>query len=76
MNGLARLRKQAALSQEIVAAALKIDRSAVSKWETEAAFPSTKNINRLADLYGCTIDDIFDAIFEQQATRSDKEAAQ
>lgn len=76
MNGLARLRKQAELSQETVAAALKIDRSAVSKWETEVAFPSTKNISRLASLYGCTIDDVFDAIFEQEEIRSDtKEAA-
>lgn len=77
MHGLTRLRKQAELSQETVAAALKIDRSAVSKWETAAASPSTKNISRLASLYGCTIDDVFDAIFEQEEIRSNtKEAAQ
>lgn len=67
MSNLAQLRIKADYTQDAVAAALSIDRSTVAKWETGAALPRVSKIPALADLYGCTINDIFNAIQTQEA---------
>ena len=59
MNQLAALREKANLLQEDVAAALKIDRSTVAKWESGASSPRADKLPALARLYGCTIDALF-----------------
>lgn len=59
MNQLTAMREKANLSQEDVAAALKIDRSTVAKWETGAAYPRADKLPAIAALYGCSIDELF-----------------
>lgn len=66
MNQLAALREKANLLQEDVAAALKIDRSTVAKWETGASSPRTDKLPALAQLYGCTIDALFSKITDDE----------
>ena len=57
-NRLVELRKKAGLSQEAVADKLGISRQAVSRWETGEASPDTDNLVALADLYGCSLDEL------------------
>ena len=53
------LREQAGLSQAAVAAALNIQQSTVSMWETGENQPRAALLPKLSELYGCTIDELF-----------------
>ena len=44
--------------QEDVASALGVDRSSVAKWETGKAVPRATMLIKLADLFGCTVDEL------------------
>lgn len=46
------------MTQADVAKALKVDQTAVSQWETGASMPRISNLFRLAQLYGCSVDDL------------------
>ncbi len=52
------LRVALKLSQDDVAKALHVDRSAVAKWETGAAMPRADKLPALARLLGCTIEEL------------------
>ena len=45
-------RQRCGMTQELVAESLNVSRQAVSRWETDAAEPSTSNLLALAKLYG------------------------
>lgn len=47
------------MSQEKLAEALSMDRSTVAKWETGDSYPRGETLAKLADLLGCTIDELF-----------------
>lgn len=51
-------REQAGLLQTDVARKLKVDQSAVSRWENGSSRPVKKYRKPLAKLYGCTVDDL------------------
>ncbi len=53
---LARLRRAQNITQEELAERLGISRQAVSKWESDLAYPETDKLLTLARLYGCTVD--------------------
>jgi transcriptional regulator with XRE-family HTH domain len=53
---LARLRRAQNITQEEVAERLGISRQAVSKWESDLAYPETEKLLALSRLYGCTVD--------------------
>ncbi|MGN1014566.1 MAG: helix-turn-helix domain-containing protein [Butyricicoccus sp.] len=53
---LSQLRKQNNMTQEQLAATLHISRQAISKWESDAAYPETSKIIQLSDLFGCSLD--------------------
>ena len=53
------LREQAGLSQAEVAAALNIQQSTVSMWETGENRPRAGLLPKLSELYRCTIDDLY-----------------
>lgn len=54
------LRKRSGLSQADVASALGVLQTTVSMWETGENMPRTALLPKLAELYGCTIDDLFE----------------
>ena len=54
-----RCREKAGLSRPDVARAMKVDMAAVFRWETGEAYPRAEKLPRLADLFGCTIDDLY-----------------
>ena len=63
------LRFKAELTQEQLAEKLGIGAQAVSKWENAAAMPDITLLPRLAEIFGVTIDDLFDLTVEQRLNR-------
>jgi transcriptional regulator with XRE-family HTH domain len=60
LNNFQKLRKKANLTQEELATVLKVDRSAVAKWESSVSLPRTELLPKLADIFDCKIDDLFE----------------
>lgn len=63
------LRFKAGLTQEQLAEKLGIGAQSVSKWETAAAMPDITALPLLAEIFGVSIDDIFDLTAEQRLNR-------
>lgn len=55
-NKLAKLRKENNYTQEQLAELLGVSRQAISKWESDAAYPETEKLIRLGKLYKCSMD--------------------
>jgi transcriptional regulator with XRE-family HTH domain len=55
---LQELRKQRKLTQEELAAALFVSRTAVSKWESGRGYPNIESLKAIAAFYAVTIDDL------------------
>ena len=58
MRGFKRNRKTAKLRQDDVAKALGLSSNTISMWETGRALPRADMLTKIADLYGCTVDDL------------------
>ncbi len=63
------LRFKAGLTQEQLAEKMGVGPQAVSKWETCAAMPDIAALPRLAEVFGVSIDDLFDLTAEQRLNR-------
>ncbi|MBR6380939.1 MAG: helix-turn-helix domain-containing protein [Lachnospiraceae bacterium] len=63
------LRFQAKLTQEQLAEKLGIGAQSVSKWENGATMPDISTLPLLAEVFGVTIDDLFDLTVEQRFNR-------
>lgn len=68
-NTIRRLRYRANLTQEQLAERLGLSAQAVSKWETAAAMPDIGLLPELAEVFGVTIDELFDLTAEQKLRR-------
>jgi len=55
---LQELRKQKGLTQEELAGALYVSRTAVSKWESGRGYPSIDSLKAIGRFFGITIDDL------------------
>jgi len=55
---LQKLRKQKGLTQEELAAALYVSRTAVSKWESGRGYPSIDSLKAIAKYFSVTIDEL------------------
>ena len=53
---LSKLRKENNYTQEALAEKIGVSRQAISKWESDGAFPETDKLIMLAKLYNCSID--------------------
>ena len=60
MSKIAELRKAAGLTQENLADKLGIKQGAIAMWESGKAMPRTDKLPLLAQLLGCTIDELFE----------------
>lgn len=60
-NRIKEQRKKCGLSQEKVAELVGVSRQAVTKWEVGQSAPSTKNLFRLAEIFGTTVDILLDS---------------
>ena len=64
-----RLRFKAGLTQEQLAEKLGVGAQSVSKWENAVAMPDITTLPLLAEIFGVTIDDLFDLTTEQRLNR-------
>ncbi len=55
---IAERRKKTGISQEKLAELIGVSRQAVTKWESGNANPDTENLIRLAEVFGCSIDEL------------------
>lgn len=55
---LQELRKQKAMTQEELASALMVSRTAVSKWESGRGYPSIDSLKEISRFFAITIDDL------------------
>lgn len=53
---LTKLRKEKGYTQEQLADLLKVSRQAVSRWESDLAFPETEKLIRIVKLYDVSLD--------------------
>lgn len=53
---LSKLRKERNLTQELLADILGVSRQAISKWESDTAYPETDKLIRLSNLFDCSLD--------------------
>jgi transcriptional regulator with XRE-family HTH domain len=60
MSEIKALRKKATFTQESLAKELGVDRSTIAKWETGTSFPRAEMLPKLAKLFDCSIDDLFE----------------
>ena len=63
------LRFKAGLTQEQLAEKLGIGAQSVSKWENAVAMPDITALPLLAEIFGVSIDDLFDLTTEQRLNR-------
>lgn len=54
------LRKEKKLSRMDIASELGVTYQAYSKWERREAMPTADKLPKLAQIFGCTIDDLFE----------------
>ena len=54
-----KFRKKKGLSQADLAKQLGVTFQAVSKWETARSAPDISLLPKMADIFGCTLDEIF-----------------
>lgn len=52
---IARLRKEAGLSQQQLADKMRVNRAAIIKWEKGTTYPRARNIRKLGNILGVTI---------------------
>ena len=55
-ENLQRLRKEKGMSQERLAEILEVSRQAISKWESNTAYPETEKLIALSNLFDVSID--------------------
>lgn len=61
------LRKRAGLTQREVANRLGINQSTVVLWEKGRTFPTSPKLPKLAELYGCTVDELLECEKERES---------
>ena len=68
---LQELRKSRGLTQEELAEALYVSRTAVSKWESGRGYPSLDSLKEISSYFGVTLDELLSA--EKILTLAEKE---
>lgn len=69
---LAEQRKARLWAQSDLAEYLDVSQNTVSRWETGETFPGRSNLQKIAELFGVTPDDIF-RVLEEASTESEPE---
>ena len=71
---LSMLRKQNNYTQEQLAELLGVSRQAISRWESDIAFPETEKLIKISRLYGCTVDYLLkeDELQEEKAPQEER----
>lgn len=70
---IAQKRKEMGMSQEQLAEALLVSRSAVAKWESDNGMPDIENLKALSKVLGCSIDELVGNVIENRVEQSKDE---
>ena len=68
---LAEQRKTRFWSQSVLAEKLDVSQNTVSRWETGEAFPSPSHLQKIAELFGVTLDDILRIARQESLTEAE-----
>ena len=68
-NKIRQMRKNAGYTQEQLAEKLGVSAQSISKWETETSMPDITLLPNIAEVFGISIDDLFDLTVEQKMKR-------
>ena len=68
---LAEQRKTRFWSQSVLAEKLDVSQNSVSRWETGVAFPSQGHLQKIAELFGVTPDDILQIARQESLTEAE-----
>jgi transcriptional regulator with XRE-family HTH domain len=60
MNRIKALRKEIKITQTDLAARMNVLQSTVAMWESGTNMPRAEKLPLLAEIFGCTVDDLFD----------------
>ena len=63
------MRKKAGFTQEQLASRLGVSAQSISKWENEVSMPDITLLPLIAEIFGITIDELFDITVEQKLNR-------
>lgn len=66
-------RKKLNLSQSKLAEMLCVEPQTVSKWERGLGMPDYDNVNRLKEIFGCTLSEILEPTFDEELENTDAE---
>lgn len=66
-----KLRKQAKLSQEMMAEKIGVSRQAITKWETGLGVPDIENLVAIADLFKLSLDELMGRDIEHETLAKD-----
>ncbi len=58
MNNIQSYRKKAGMNQKQLACEMSVTQQAVAKWETGTSLPRADLLPKLADVLGCTVDEL------------------
>lgn len=67
---LSKKRKENNLTQEQLADILGVSRQAISKWESDIAYPETDKLIRISELFNCSLDYLLKDVEETEGTQS------
>lgn len=60
MNNLKHIRKEKGLSQEALALDMGVSQQSVAKWESGKSLPRASTLTHLAQVLGCSVDELLD----------------
>ncbi len=65
------LRNEKRITQESLAEALDVSRSAIAKWEMDSGFPEVSNLRTIAKYFGVSVDELLDEAKDAEAATPD-----
>lgn len=65
---LSKIRKEKNITQEQLAEKLGVSRQAISKWESNTAFPETEKLIKMSELFDCSLDYLLKDSVESKAS--------
>ena len=68
-NKIASLRKKQGMTQKELADSLSISAQSISKWETGQASPDISFLPKISEIFGVSIDELFDLTIDQKLQR-------
>lgn len=67
MSAIKLFREKRKITQEELAKNLSVTQGAISQWENGLSFPKTELLPRIAELLGCTVDELLSGETEDKA---------